>query len=168
MLFLAGCSGDIKKEASYPTRMPGSDKIVYSDSKRDTVWGAGKNMGSKIFGKDGTEQSGSGIGVNTFLWRASLDTISFMPVVSADPFGGVILTDWYENSEVPGERFKINVYILDRQLRADGIRVSIFKQKQTDTNSWKDVAVDKKMSFDIESTILTRARELKITQQSAK
>src|SRR6202012_72915 len=60
------------------------------------------------------------LGVNSFLWRATLDTLAFMPLASADPFGGVILTDWYENPQTPGERFKINAIILDNTLRADG------------------------------------------------
>jgi len=91
-----------------------------------------------------------------------------MPVASADPFGGVILTDWYESPETPGERFKLNVYILDRQLRADGIRVSVFKQKQSSNGTWKDMAVPKNMALDIENTILTRAREIRVAQGAAK
>ncbi len=67
--------------------------------------------------------------VNAYLWRASLDTINFIPLVSADPFGGVIITDWYTPSETPNERMKVQVTILDRELRADGVRVSVFKQQ---------------------------------------
>ena len=110
---------------------------------------------------------GSGIGVNSFLWRAALDTIAFMPVASADPFGGVILTDWYENPETPGERFKLNVYILDKQLRADGIRVAVFKQKM-DKDAWRDDKVPDTMATSIENTILTRARELRVSQMAPK
>jgi Domain of unknown function (DUF3576) len=67
----------------------------------------------------------AGLGVNAFLWRASLDTLSFMPLASADPFGGVIITDWYANPEKPDERFKATVYILDTRLRADGVSVTV-------------------------------------------
>ncbi|MGB0553289.1 MAG: DUF3576 domain-containing protein, partial [Alphaproteobacteria bacterium] len=74
--------------------------------------------------------SGTGISVNGFLWRAALDTISFMPLAQADPFGGIILTDWYRPAETEGERFKVNVYILDSELRADGLRVSVFRQRR--------------------------------------
>src|SRR3546814_10825095 len=70
----------------------------------------------------------SGIGVNSYLWRASLDTVSFMPLASADPFGGVIITDWYSPPQATNERFQINVYILGRDLRADGVRAAIFRQ----------------------------------------
>ena len=125
-----------------------------------------------VFKRKPNAMSGSGgadtqIGVNAFLWRASLDTISFMPVASADPFGGVILTDWYQNPDTPGERFKMNVYILDRQLRADGVRVSVFKQKQ-ERGSWHDVKVPDDMATNVENTILTRARELRVAQMPQK
>ena len=66
--------------------------------------------------------------MNAYLWRASLDTINFIPLVSADPFGGVIITDWYTPAETPNERMKVQITILDRELRADGVRVSVFKQ----------------------------------------
>lgn len=167
-LTLGACSGPIVKEASYPTRPSGSDKILYSDQKRETIWGDNESLTSKLFGKDEEKNSGSGgIGVNSFLWRASLDTISFMPLASADPFGGVILTDWYENPNATGERFKIDVYILDKQLRADGLRVSVFKQKMEKTG-WHDVAVANDMSTIIENTILTRARDLRVAQLGVK
>jgi len=166
---LGGCApGSVKKEDSYPTKQAGTDKILYSDQKRDTIWGEGESITSKFFKKDEDQASGaSGLGVNSFLWRASLDTISFMPVASADPFGGVIITDWYENPDTQGERFKVNVYILDRQLRADGIRVSVFKQKM-DKSGWHDVKIPDDMATSIENTILTRAREMRVAQLAPK
>ena len=161
---LGACSGPIDKEASYPNRSPSGD-LSYSDQKRTTIWGEDKSLTS-IFSKDDKTPGGIGIGVNSFLWRAALDTISFMPVASADPFGGVILTDWYENPETPGERFKMNVYILDKQLRADGVRVSVFKQKM-DNGAWRDDKVPDTMATGIENTILTRAREIRVAQLGA-
>lgn len=162
---LQGCSGKIQKEASYPTRPEGTDKILYSDQKADTIWGQDTSLGDKLFGRDKDKDAGasSGIGVNSFLWRASLDTVSFMPVAQADPFGGVILTDWYENPDQPGQRFKVNVYILDRQLRADGVRVAVFKQTR-EKNAWIDAKVPDQMANDIENAILTRARQLRVAQ----
>ena len=70
----------------------------------------------------------AGLGVNSYLWRATLDTLSFMPLASADPYGGVIITDWYVNPEKADERFKATVYILDTRLRADGLNVNVYKQ----------------------------------------
>ncbi|HEX2753787.1 MAG TPA: DUF3576 domain-containing protein [Alphaproteobacteria bacterium] len=165
LLVLAGCEG-VQKEASYPTRPKGTDKIVYSDQQRETIWGDGKSLGSKLFGfgnEDTQAGGGAGIGVNSFLWRASLDTISFMPIASADPFGGVILTDWYENPDQQGERYKLNIYILDRQLRADGLRVAAFKQTR-EKDGWRDVGLPADMSLNLENAILTRARELRVGQ----
>ena len=161
LLTLSACKG-AEPIASYPNRQEGSDKILYSDQKRDTIWGEGTTLGDRLFGEK-NQDDGGGIGVNSFLWRASLDTVSFMPIASADPFGGVILTDWYENPETQGERFKINIYILDKQLRADGVRVAVFKQAQEKGN-WRDTKVSSEMATQIENTILTRARELRVAQ----
>ncbi|WP_420345862.1 DUF3576 domain-containing protein [Pelagibius sp.] len=105
----------------------------------------------------------AGIGVNSYLWRASLDTVSFMPLASADPFGGVIITDWFSPPESAGERFKINVYILGRDLRADGVRAAVFRQLQDPrSGAWIDAAVEDRTPVDIENAILTRARQLRI------
>jgi hypothetical protein len=116
-----------------------------------------------VFGSDQPPPPVPGeIGVNTFLWRASLDTVSFMPVASADPFGGVIITDWYSPPETPTERFKVNIFILDRQLRSDGIKATVFRQAQTSDGRWIDSPVDQKTDQQFENSILTRARQLRI------
>jgi hypothetical protein len=115
-----------------------------------------------LFGGDNQSLgSGGGIAVNSYLWRASLDTMSFMPLSSADPFGGVIITDWYTPPESPNERLKVNVYILDRQLRADGLRISVFRQARKG-GTWQQARVDPQTVRDIENAILRRARELRI------
>jgi len=82
------------------------------------------------------------MGVNSYLWRASLETLNFMPLEQVDPFGGVIVTDWYASAEAPSERFKANVYILDTALRADALKASIFKQTRNASGGWDDAAVD--------------------------
>ena len=107
----------------------------------------------------------AGVAVNAYLWRASLDTINFIPLVSADPFGGVIITDWYTPAEQPNERMKVQITILDRELRADGVRVSVFKQQTAPRGgNWVDAQVDPRTNSDIENAILTRARQLRIAQ----
>jgi hypothetical protein len=103
------------------------------------------------------------IGVNAYLWRASLDTLAFMPLSSADPYGGVIITDWYANPEKPDERFKATVYILDTRLRADGLNVTIFKQVRSAAGGWQDAATASQTETDIENAILTRARQLRLS-----
>ncbi|HVK79942.1 MAG TPA: DUF3576 domain-containing protein [Verrucomicrobiae bacterium] len=124
-----------------------------------------------VFGRDDNNNSSSaraagaeeGIGVNSFLWRASLDTLNFMPLASADPFGGVIITDWYSDPTTPNERFKATVYILDTRLRADALNVSIFRQQQQG-GAWVDATVDPDTEIQIENAILTRARQLRLGQ----
>lgn len=103
------------------------------------------------------------IGVNGYLWRASLDTLAFMPLASADPYGGVIVTDWYVNPEKPDERFKCTVYILDSRLRADGLNVAVFKQNRDAGGAWVDSPTAAQTETDIENSILTRARQLRLS-----
>jgi len=105
------------------------------------------------------------LGINSHLWRASLDTISFMPIASADPFGGVIITDWYSPPKSPRERLKINILILDRQLRSDGLKVSIFRQERDNSGLWIDKAVDSQTTRDLENAILSRARHYRKAKQ---
>lgn len=104
-----------------------------------------------------------GIGVNAYIWRATLDTLAFMPLQSADPYGGVVITDWYMNPEKPDERFKATVYILDTRLRADGLNVNIFKQIKGADGAWVDAAPTPQTSVDIENAILTRARQVRLS-----
>ena len=130
-----------------------------------------KERGGRITGDDGItifggkakkgDEGGGVLGVNSFLWRASLDTFSFMPLVSADPFGGVIITDWYTAPGSPDERFKVTVYILDRALRADGIRVAVFRQVRRG-DGWVDQASEPTTAANLENEVLRRARELRI------
>lgn len=162
-IVISGCSG-IKKEAKYPT---GADRAITGD---DNIYG----KPASVFGKDGlslfnskkkNNTDSSGITVNAHLWRASLDTVSFMPLASADPFGGVILTDWYVPEASPDERLKLNVFILSKDLRSDGVRVRVFKQVRKG-NSWVDAEAAPQTARDLEDAILTRARQLHVASLS--
>jgi hypothetical protein len=111
---------------------------------------------------------GGGIGVNAYLWRGALETINFMPLASADPFGGLIITDWYQPPEKPDERLKLHVLILDRALRADAVKVSVFRQtRQPGLADWADQPVDPATATALEDKILTKARELRIASADA-
>lgn len=116
-----------------------------------------------MFGGRKGAETAPAIGVNGYLWRATLDTLAFMPLASADPYGGVIITDWYINPEKPDERFKATVYILDSRLRADGLNVAVFKQNRDMTGNWIDAASAGQTETDIENAILTRARQLRLS-----
>lgn len=155
---LSAC-GSTQPEGVYPNRRQG-DSTPYN--QRDSLFGeGGLSVGVGGNKQQLNQDSGGGIGVNGFLWRATLDTISFMPVASADPFGGVVITDWYAMPDTPQERFKMNVYILSRSLRADGVRVAVFRQVQDVGGGWQDAGVPDKANSQIEDAILTRARQLR-------
>jgi len=100
------------------------------------------------------------IGVNAYLWRGALETLSFAPLLSADSAGGVIITDWYANPSNPGERVKVTVTILDQDLRADALRVSASRQV-AQGNSWVDAPVQAATVQKLEDIILTKARDLR-------
>jgi hypothetical protein len=131
----------------------------------------GPGSGS-LFGKDGLvifgngtktrDQGGTAIGVNAYLWRAALDTLSFMPLASADPFGGVIITDWWQPPSSPGERFKATAYILGGQLRSNAVKISVFRQVEQG-GQWVDAPVNPTTPTELEDKVLARARELRAT-----
>ena len=102
----------------------------------------------------------STIGVNSYLWRAAVDTVSFAPLLQADANSGVIITDWYANPKVPGERVKITVAILDQDLRADALRVAASRQVNQG-GAWVDAPVTAATVQKLEDIILTRARDLR-------
>jgi hypothetical protein len=102
------------------------------------------------------------IGVNAYLWRAAVDTVSFAPLLQADANSGVIITDWYVNPATPGERVKLTVSILDQDLRADALRVAASRQVNQ-SGVWVDAPVAAATVQKLEDIILTRARDLRRT-----
>ena len=102
------------------------------------------------------------IGVNAYLWRAAIDTVSFAPLLQADANSGVIITDWYTKPDSPGERVKLTVSILDQELRADALRVAASRQVNQ-AGSWVDAPVSAATVQKLEDIILTRARDLRRT-----
>ena len=150
---------------------PPEDLVIKRERERREALGAGDeesfvgNLFKDITGLGKEEKStgtGTGVAVNTFLWRASLDALSFMPLLSADPFGGVIITDWYSSSPTSKEKFKVVTYILDKDLRVDALKVSVFKRQQNDDGDWVDIKGSSTLKSKIEDAILTKARKYKI------
>jgi hypothetical protein len=138
-----------------------------SQSGRDRVRGrlTGQDDGIVLFGTarsrpEDSAAGGAGLGVNAYLWRATLDTLAFMPLASADPFGGVIITDWYAPPGAGAERFKATAYVMGRQLRSDGVRISIFRQIRQG-QGWVDAVVAPATGAELEDRVLARARELR-------
>ena len=99
--------------------------------------------------------------VNAFLWRASLDTVSFIPLDIVDPIGGVITTQWYEDTNNSSERIKLTIYVKDRRLRADGISVNVFREIMLE-EGWAKAETNPDTARLVEASILTKARELRI------
>lgn len=159
LLLATACAGNVEKKAQYPT---GADRDGLNSNdiytEKESIFGEG---GLSVFGSGKDKPSSDAITVNSFLWRAALDTVSFMPLANVDPFGGVILTDWYSDASTPDERYKLNVFIIGSQLRSDGVRVSAFQQKRRG-NSWVDITVDPSIATKIEDAILTRARQIRV------
>lgn len=167
LVVLTGCSspGDGQTQTYYPEKdSSGTYNPAPQSAERSTIFGSG---GLNILGGGNkkTDDQGGGIGVNSFLWRASLDAISFMPLASADPFGGVIITDWYTPPQTPNERFKVTVYILDRALRADGLRVGVFRQVRQG-EGWLDQPAAQNTAVSMENAILQRAREFRMEAEA--
>ncbi len=154
-------AGDGKPVPRIGTPTDSHGKVISSgpNSPNGSIFGPGGLLGGSK-----TKDSGAatpGVAVNAFLWRASLDTITFMPLASVDPFGGVVITDWYADPATPNERFKLNVFILSRDLQSDGLRVSVFHQVKAADGGWVDAAVSADTGTKLENAILLRARQLR-------
>lgn len=162
VLALAACGG-LRPNTQDDYNSPEREQLM------DRQGGLFGDEGLVLFGgrdsRDRGGDQGGALGVNAYLWRGALDTLSFMPLVSADPFGGVIITDWYEPQDASGERFKATAYILGRQLRADGIRISLFRQVRQG-NNWVDAPVSAATQGELEDRVLARARELRVQSAS--
>lgn len=144
---LAACGTNSASEATASTSSGGSWYWPFGSSDSDPV--AAPDMPQ--------------LGVNSYLWRATLDTLNFMPLTSADPVGGVVISDWYATPEKPDEHLKVTVYILDRRLRADAVKVSVFRQVRNQ-GGWNDAAINPDTGIKLENAILARARELRLAQ----
>lgn len=184
-LGLAGCGG-LQVAHDYPTG-PGAEEEESDGSIFDwltlDLFGADSEANDTQEGdtqeeaaQDSTESQQaaqtdqkpiSGLSVNADLWRAALDTVRFMPLASADPTGGTIITDWYNDAGTDNERVKINIVISGLDLRADALRVSLFREKW-DGRRWLGVAASSRAERQMENIILTRARAFTIMRRDAR
>lgn len=175
LLALTACS-DLKIEEAKPyvteqrqkirqksETIHGNNKgiVLYSNRKNADGAATGGQTNSGTQAATGTTSGGAPAVANAFLWQASLESLDFMPIAQTDSGGGVIISDWYAPPETPDERFKVTVYILDQNLRADAVKVSVFRQVDSD-KGWVDAEVDKSTAIGLEDNILKRARELRL------
>lgn len=158
LLGLVACGGNVQA--------PDNNPIPHDNLKGPGMFsGEGGDILGAFRKKDGDGGSAS-LGVNGYLWRATLDTISFMPIIQADSAGGVIVTDWYTNPKLTTERYRMNVFIRGRVLRADAMKVEVFKQ-QKKAGEWVDLEVTKATETSLEDTILTKARSLRVADKAS-
>ena len=122
----------------------------------------GKALGNnKKNNKNNTSAISMGMAVNPYLWRGALETINFMPLNSADPIGGTIITDWYSTTENQKERCKLNIFILGIDLKTENLKVTSFCQEYRD-NIWAAKSVEEEKSIKIENAILNKAKKLRL------
>ena len=157
---LVAC-GSLNVEAVYPQ----NDNLASEESgsifdffRRDEADKAAMQTAAPV--------SAGGLGVNALLWQSSLDTLSFMPLAAADPVGGVIITEWYNDPSATDERVKINLVISGRELRADALRVSVFRETNR-RGQWVSTAASSKTARQLENIILTHARDLATARRAS-
>lgn len=168
LAWLTACGGESRMND------PSGTSADYAREGQDSTLGLNGNLsgGGDLFQFGTSKQrradaaAAGGIGVNAYLWRGALDTLSFMPLASADPFGGVIVTDWYAPPASSGERFKAAAYILGRELRSDAVRVVIYRQV-LQGGQWVDTTVSAATIGEIENKVLARARQLRVQSQAS-
>ena len=156
-LLLAACSGlDVRENTDIKDGGDPSGSFLTGKDEQGIV--------ISDLGNAAGESGPAALPVNALLWRASLDIASFVPLKDVDTFGGSIVTEWYSLESRPNERIKLAIFVLDRELRSDGLRVLVYIQKKTD-DGWADAGRDLDMARKIEELILTRAREIRAAAQ---
>ncbi|MEM8952024.1 MAG: DUF3576 domain-containing protein [Pseudomonadota bacterium] len=172
-VLLGACSGLVVEEPEpYVTEQKdrirqqsgtihGNDKGFVLFSNKDDADETGERQAGLSADDNGAPAASRPAVANAYLWQASLESLDFMPLSQADSSGGVIISDWYAPPETPDERFKVTVYILDQALRADALKVAVFRQTK-DGGGWVDAEVDKATATGLEGNILKRAQELRL------
>lgn len=163
-LTVAACGSTAREmgaEASYPKSQHDKEMSKYG-SIFDTDGDGGGFVLFDSAEKRKARNASLGTGVNSWLWQASLDTIGFLPLASADSNGGIIITDWYSAPNSLQERIKVNIRIKDATLRSDGVKVTVFRQVADGRGGWLDAEVSPQTATKLEDTILARARQLRM------
>ena len=164
----AQTTGEIINRSGTPFN-PATDKKLAMDDAQNRLMTGGGLFGKKasinlLGGNENSQQTSVGMGlpINPFLWRASIETISFMPLTSTDPFAGTIITDWYTAENSLGERCKLNIFINGAEMKTDNLKVSSFCQTLKD-NQWVNSPSNSEDNIKLENAILNKAKKLKLT-----
>ena len=162
-------TGEIIKRSG--TKLTGEGQrasgVTEADAKNRLISGGGLLGNKPISLTGGTKDkqvAGIGMPINPYLWRASLEAVSFMPLSSADPFGGTIITEWYNDGANSKERCKVNIFVRGIELRTNNLKASIFCQEKI-TGNWIDVQIDPGKNTSFENTILDKAKRLRLSSQ---
>ena len=155
LLVISSCSSNNSNPKNPITGEKPTPGLFSKDSKK----GISLNEINEIF--DFKSKNGISTNVNAFLWRASLNILSFAPLISTDAVGGTIITDWYVNTKIKNERLKVTAFIKTAELKSNGIAVKVHVQKFKD-GSWSETFTDKDLESKIENNILNEARNLRI------
>lgn len=172
VLVLGACSGNqAPKEEDIPRPGP---KGKYDPRYDESILGPGGatigSVGSRTLGRlfgGGRDEGQGALPINKYLWQAALDTVSFLPLASTDPFTGVIVTDWAARPEAPNERFKVTIRITGPELSAASLKVAVFREVQDDKGLWVPAPVSAETVEKLEDAILVRAREIRIAAREA-
>ena len=165
----AQTQGEIIRRSGTPFNLSTNKNLAMSDAENRLRTGGGllgKKANFSFLGENdavSTQVSSIGMPINPYLWKGSLETIDFMPLSSADPFGGTIITDWYIDSNNENQRCKINVFIRGVELKSDNLKVNSFCQNYSN-NKWVDIPVNIENNIKLENAILNKAKKIKLTQ----
>jgi hypothetical protein len=164
----AQTTGEIIRRSGTPFNSAADKDLALSDAQNRLITGGGLLGNKASFNFLGNEKnnpsqiSAVGLPINPYLWRASLDTIDFMPLSSTDPFAGIIITDWYTSENNLNERCKLNIFINGKDLKTDNLKVSSFCQS-LDNNQWVNQLSIKEDNVRLENAILNKAKKLKLS-----
>ncbi len=163
----AQTTGEIINRSGTPFNSATDKKLALSDAENRLITGGGlfgKKASINLLGNNSDNNNAGVIGmpINPFLWKASIETINFMPLASTDPFAGTIITDWYTAENNLGERCKLNIFINGADLKTDNLKVSSFCQLLKN-NQWVNSPSNSGDNIRLENAILNKAKKLKLT-----
>ena len=164
----AQTTGEIINRSGTPFNSATDKKLAMDDAQNRLITGGGlfgKKASLNLFGDETDSQQtsvGVGLPINPFLWKASIETISFMPLASTDPFAGTIITDWYTAENNINERCKLNIFINGADMKTDNLKVLSFCQSLKN-NQWVNSPPNSEDNVRLENAILNKAKKLKLT-----
>ena len=164
----AQTTGEIINRSGTPFNPATDKKLAMDDAQNRLITGGGlfgKKASINLLGDENDSQQtsvGMGLPINPFLWRASIETINFMPLASTDPFAGTIITDWYTAENSFGERCKLNIFINGADMKTENLKVSSFCQSLKN-NQWVNSPSNSENNTRLENAILNKAKKLKLT-----